>query len=267
MDKKVGNLELFIDAGIGHNCLKSISAGITSCNRPFKQYSQKLENSLDSCHTIRFFDLPLGFYNIEVACNGYITGRETFHVKFPGKDTHRNGHFRHSRNSKRISLVRQESKWMAIAKKEIGQTEIVGSNHNPKILEYHSATSLKATTDEVPWCASFVNWVMEKAGYKGTRNASALSWKSWGRQLNKAAYGSIAIFDFGRGMGHVGFVLGKQGEKLLILGGNQSNSVKVTLFETKRIVAYAVPSSLAFPVYKLKEFNENYERNDFASTR
>lgn len=47
-----------------------------------------------------------------------------------------------------------------VAKTQLGQKEISGSKDNPKIVEYHDATTLKATDDETPWCASFVNWCL-----------------------------------------------------------------------------------------------------------
>lgn len=46
-----------------------------------------------------------------------------------------------------------------IAEKELGQKEDF-FGENPKIIEYHDATTLSANRDEVPWCASFVNWVL-----------------------------------------------------------------------------------------------------------
>lgn len=45
-----------------------------------------------------------------------------------------------------------------IAKSQIGVKEKDGNEHNPQIIEYHIASVLKATTDETPWCSSFVNW-------------------------------------------------------------------------------------------------------------
>src|SRR6266516_1789775 len=59
--------------------------------------------------------------------------------------------------------------WMSIAEGELGihENSLPGEN-NQRILEYHQTTTLAALTDEVPWCSSFVNWVMKKAGRKGT---------------------------------------------------------------------------------------------------
>jgi uncharacterized protein (TIGR02594 family) len=136
--------------------------------------------------------------------------------------------------------------WIGIAQAEVGTKEISGSKHNPRIIEYHSTTG-KFSDDETPWCASFVNWVMQKAGYQGTNSALALSWQSWGKKLTKPAYGSIAVFSWGGGKGHVGFVVGKSGNNIQVLGGNQSNQVNVTSFGTSQVVAYVVPDNYEVP--------------------
>jgi uncharacterized protein (TIGR02594 family) len=52
----------------------------------------------------------------------------------------------------------------ALAELASGVAEVVGVEHNPRILEYHTATSLGASEDEVPWCAAFVNWCLLQAG-------------------------------------------------------------------------------------------------------
>ena len=48
--------------------------------------------------------------------------------------------------------------WLAVAKREMdtGVDEIVGSRHNPRILEYHATTTLSAKdagSDETFWCS------------------------------------------------------------------------------------------------------------------
>ena len=84
--------------------------------------------------------------------------------------------------------------WLIIAEGELNVREIPGSTHNPRIVEYHQATSLKATTDEVPWCASFVNWCLLKAEQPRTRSAAARSFLDYGLQLDEPWLGRIAIF-------------------------------------------------------------------------
>lgn len=131
--------------------------------------------------------------------------------------------------------------WIPIAEGEIGQREIKGARHNPRVLEYHATTG-RFSDDETPWCASFVNWVLLQAGQSGTGSARALSFRSYGEELDRPAYGSIAVFSWGGGKGHVGFVVGKQGDSLLVLGGNQGNQVKISAYNTGKIVAYVVPA-------------------------
>jgi uncharacterized protein (TIGR02594 family) len=129
-----------------------------------------------------------------------------------------------------------QTRWLDIAEGELGQSEIFGNSHNPRIIEYHSTTSLKASTDETAWCSSFVNWCMNQIDLNGTNSASALSWRNWtgGDLLNKPAIGSIGIINYGEGKGHVGFVAGKnQNGSYVLIGGNQGNMVKYSAFSAQ----------------------------------
>ena len=120
--------------------------------------------------------------------------------------------------------------YMTIALAEVGQTEVSGAGNNPRIVEYHQATTLKATDDDVPWCASFANWVLAQAGLPNTDSASALSFRKWGVKTAKPVYGDIVLFDYGHGRGHVGFFVGIRDGKVGVLGGNQHDSVNVSWF-------------------------------------
>lgn len=171
-----------------------------------------------------------------------------------------------------------EPEWIIVAKKEIGQKEIKGEKHNSRILEYHQSTDLNenyASKDETAWCSSFVNWVMKQSGYEGTNKASALSWRSWGEKLKVAQYGCIGIIDYSYkgekyiGSGHVGFVVGKDDTGIYLLGGNQSDSVKVSKFKTGGIEKYytfVVPEGYISPK-ELGAYTEEADEVDFSQTR
>jgi TIGR02594 family protein len=161
----------------------------------------------------------------------------------------------------------EKPKWIKFAEDEIGQKEIKGDKDNPRIVEYFTATTLKAKHDEVAWCSAFVNWVMQKAGYDGTKSAAAKSWKNWGVDVKKPIYGTIAVFDFGEAGGHVGFIVGKQGERLLILGGNQNDQVKKSLFKKAKIVAYVFPKDFKYSEQEVGEQSGQFTEEDFSSTR
>lgn len=131
--------------------------------------------------------------------------------------------------------------WMQIAMAELGiHEDSLPGHHNQRIIEYHKTTTLKATTDEIPWCSSFVNWVMTKAGYKGTNSAAAKSWLDWGTSLNSPREGVITIikrkttgFDKATGSSsgfHVGFYVSSSLTHIRLLGGNQADQVKYSNF-------------------------------------
>lgn len=124
--------------------------------------------------------------------------------------------------------------WMQIARGELGQHEIAGSRDNARILQYHATTTLHARHDEVPWCSSFVNWTMEKAGYKGTDSAAAISWAHWGNKVNglgNAHEGDIVVIrNRNTGQEHVGFFVKADSGHFTLLGGNQSDQVKYSNF-------------------------------------
>jgi len=135
------------------------------------------------------------------------------------------------------------AKWIDIAMKEIGTREIPGAAHDHDVLKYH-AVSGGFETDEVPWCGSFVNWVMRTAGEERTVKvpARAKSWLKFGVSSVDPVYGSIAVKSR-KGGGHVGFVVGKdQSEKYLyILGGNQNDAVNVKKYPASVFLDFRVP--------------------------
>jgi len=137
-------------------------------------------------------------------------------------------------------------KWLEIAEKELGEHEIPGDKSNPRIIEYHKATTLKSSSDEVPWCSSFVCWVMQEAGFKTTRSASARSWQWWGKEIKKPEFGCIVVFKRGSSpsQGHVGFFVGQGSDHIKILGGNQGDQVSIANFNKDKVVAYRWPKEI-----------------------
>lgn len=136
--------------------------------------------------------------------------------------------------------------WLAIALREMdtGVEEIVGPNaHNPRIIEYHSATSLGATDDETPWCSSFVNWCMMKANLPRTDSAMARSWLRWGVDLDEPRRGCVVVFSRPPSptSGHVAFYINLDGGRVYVLGGNQSNQVNITGYPFSRVLGYRWP--------------------------
>jgi uncharacterized protein (TIGR02594 family) len=137
--------------------------------------------------------------------------------------------------------------WMQTAEKELarGVRELPGVQHNSRILEYHDATSFRATSDEVPWCSSFVNWCFQQNGYEGTRSAAARSWLLWGQEI-EPEYGAVVVLARGGNpaLGHVGFFTDRRPDgKILLLGGNQRDSVSIAAYPHERVLSYRWPKN------------------------
>jgi uncharacterized protein (TIGR02594 family) len=137
-------------------------------------------------------------------------------------------------------LARNAPSWMQIAAAELGVHEDSRPGYNNRrVVQYHQTTTLKATDDETPWCSSFVNWVLIKAGYRGTNSAAAKSWLEWGRELGSPQPGAITVIKkklVGSGVDkatgsrsgfHVAFFVSPP---LRLLGGNQGNQVRYSTF-------------------------------------
>jgi uncharacterized protein (TIGR02594 family) len=121
--------------------------------------------------------------------------------------------------------------WIKTAKGEIGVTQSTDPNNpNQTIIGYLNTCTgyTDATSDKIPWCSAFVNWVMGQNGVSGTDNASASSWETWAvgvqTENNQYEYGAIVVEFFNGVCQHVGFAVDKTDQYVTILGGNQGNS-------------------------------------------
>lgn len=128
------------------------------------------------------------------------------------------------------------------ASKELGTKEAAGSKDNPRVVEYHAYSTKdnkNGMADSVPWCASFVCWVVEHAGMGSTNSKMARSFEKWGVSTkSKPLPGDIVTFyrnGKSSGQGHVAFFLKKTASYVYCLGGNQSDEVNITRYSTARM--------------------------------
>jgi uncharacterized protein (TIGR02594 family) len=140
--------------------------------------------------------------------------------------------------------------WFNIALQELarGVKEIPGAQDNQRIVEYHSTTTLKATDDETPWCSSFVNYCMWKAGIKGTRDARAISWLDWGKEVpiatkSEVRPGDVVIFEWDSGSHHVAlFKANAANNKMIVVGGNQGDRVSEATYPWSNVMGIRRPA-------------------------
>ena len=133
--------------------------------------------------------------------------------------------------------------WMTIAEDEIGVAEVPGTASNARIAQYHETTHGGPETDSVPWCSSFVNFCITRAGVTGTQSKMARSWMTWGRDAGGFVPGCIVVLQRGAApKGHVGFCVEASSGIVQLLGGNQGDAVNVASFDASRVLARRLPA-------------------------
>jgi uncharacterized protein (TIGR02594 family) len=142
-----------------------------------------------------------------------------------------------------VLLENNDPTWLKIALLECEKNieEWKGENkNNPEILKYWTATFIREATDEIPWCSAFVNWCMKEAVVERTNAVQARSWLKWGRALDEPQRGCVVVLRRGTGTstGHVGFFMYEEHDTILVLGGNQSNSINIAPFNKNKVLAY-----------------------------
>lgn len=126
---------------------------------------------------------------------------------------------------------------------QYGIKEITGKEDNPEVLKYfdeigYDGSKLK---DDTAWCSAFANWVAKTSGYEHTGALNARSWLKIGKEVTEPERGDVVILwreKPNSWKGHVGFFIRQTKNWIYILGGNQSNQVKITAYPKNRLLGY-----------------------------
>lgn len=123
--------------------------------------------------------------------------------------------------------------------KHIGTKEIIGKDHNRKILDWAKEIGWHEvyTNDEIPWCGLFIGYCAKMAKVQVVKNPlRALDWNNYGTSVSAGEEMLGDILTFTRsGGGHVGIYVGEDKTHFHVLGGNQNNEVSVTRIDKKRL--------------------------------
>lgn len=155
-----------------------------------------------------------------------------------------------------------------IAMRFNGLTEIRGKMNDPIIMQMLNLDVDWPTADETPWCSAFMNYIIHLYNcispmQKNLPRTGAITWtgvnkslmaRSWlhignETQLDRAYPGyDVVVLKRGAGNqpgphvydapGHVGFFAGLTDDRkaVKVLGGNQSNMVRVSSYDTDRVL-------------------------------
>jgi uncharacterized protein (TIGR02594 family) len=238
-------------------------------NAPFMKETGEYENSRQAWHySTQSYKPRRGFGNGKTYM-WEVTKVVTEEHYIPGKNEIFSGT---CKNGEILPELSGRAPWMALAWIEDAK-KLIETGSNKEIQKFFDGTPYENgmknnTTNEkdISWCAAFINWVMKHYGYKGilTDNGydavRALKWAKWdeGIDLKKPVYGAIAVKTRDGG-GHVGFVAGKKGNKVVILGGNQTQKLYCVAYNVSDYFAYIVPKNYEIndSDYNLPEYNGN----------
>jgi len=129
-----------------------------------------------------------------------------------------------------------------LAREDIGTWEWKGAEHNPKVLKYYDDVGEGwVSDDETPWCGAFVGAMLTRVGMPIPKKPLlARAYLEIGEpvDLQDAQPGDLVIFERGNSswQGHVGFLVGKAGTHLRVLGGNQNNQVNVAKYQKRKLL-------------------------------
>jgi uncharacterized protein (TIGR02594 family) len=152
--------------------------------------------------------------------------------------------------------VKETNSHFKLAKSFLG----TGERTHTKILQRFFKASLGKNINpkHIPWCAAFVNSVMQAGGVKGTGSLAARSFLNWGTPTTKPEVGDIVVLSRGNNpqQGHVGFYAGRdKSGNIKVLGGNQKNKVIFKSYDKDRLLGFrkAPKSSTIRNTYKRGE--------------
>jgi uncharacterized protein (TIGR02594 family) len=135
-----------------------------------------------------------------------------------------------------------------IAQRFTGIKEIGGNVDNPQVMAMLKLDNEWPSNDEVPWCSAFANYVCWLLRLPRSKDLRARSWLRIGKgiTLDEAVAGDIIVLKRGTGeqpgpevidaQGHVGFYAGRFGNFIEVLGGNQSDMVRISRYDSSRLL-------------------------------
>ncbi|WP_064579601.1 DUF4280 domain-containing protein [Streptobacillus moniliformis] len=140
--------------------------------------------------------------------------------------------------------VKNEAIWIKYLLKEYNRYKFrkrnvkLNEEFKRKIVMYHKIGGGIDANSQIPWCSSFVNWILDVSGIGSFKTASSQQMINKLKRIDKPLYGSILIFtkynknNEATGHGHITFLMGITDDKkqYICLGGNQEREIKYSKY-------------------------------------
>lgn len=141
------------------------------------------------------------------------------------------------------------------ARQFVGIKEVPGIKSAPFIVKLWDRVpwlwNMHKDDSTLAWCGAFLAHCFRLCDITPPKEwYRAKSYLTFGLRIETPIVGCVGVIKNKRGY-HVGFVVGKDyNGNILLLGGNQNDSVKVSAFRESAFVGYRWPNAVPLPLYQ-----------------
>lgn len=155
--------------------------------------------------------------------------------------------------------------WMAEMHRRMGLHEV---RDNKSLISFLKIGRYLGNPKNLPWCGDAIESAIAKVLPSEPLPSNpfwAQAWRDFGIATGNPVVGSIGVIRWSSSSGHVGIVAGAEGNKIHLLGGNQSNAINITAFAKDKFIAFRWPSTYPWKTYP--PLKGSGLAGDFANTR
>lgn len=165
-----------------------------------------------------------------------------------------------------LGAVERMPPWMAEMNRRAGLNEV---RDNAALSDWlRSWGRFLGNPKDLPWCGDAVETCVAKTLPDEPLPSNpffAQAWAKFGKDVGSPIVGAIGVIRWTPSSGHVGIVAGVSGDRVNLLGGNQSNAINVSSFPRSKFIAFRWPST--FPVRQYPALKGSAPAADLWSTR
>lgn len=125
------------------------------------------------------------------------------------------------------------------------QFEGVGEKTHRDVLAAFMSKACGRSVDpaNIPWCAGFADAVLAASGRATRGSLRAADFLSYGTATDSPSKGDVVVFKSlaAGSSGHVGFVVGIEGDKVRYIAGNDSNKVQESTLSVDKVAGFRHP--------------------------
>lgn len=140
--------------------------------------------------------------------------------------------------------------WMAEMHRRMGMHEV---RDNAALTAFLKIGRFLGNPANLPWCGDGVESCIAKTLPLEPLPENpffAQAWSGFGVDVGHPIVGAIGVIRWTPTSGHVGIVAGIDGNKINLLGCNQSNSINITAFPRSKFIAFRHPKTFPIKAYQ-----------------